>query len=91
MWHGDHSAKGNNVKARTIEYSLPFETPEEFIAWRDKTDNSDDCVDSCDVCPIGKLCDLFCDVETELEVGDRTIGCAKMYEVILANVKKEGA
>lgn len=82
-------SQGNNVKARTIEYSLPFETPEEFVKWRNKTDMDDDCVDSCDICPIGKLCDLFCDVENELDE-DRTIGCAKMYEIILENAKKEG-
>ena len=82
-------SQGNNVKALTIEYKLPFETPEEFIAWRNKTDMDDDCVDSCDICPIRKLCDLFCDVETELDE-DRTIGCAKMYEIILENAKKEG-
>lgn len=81
--------QGNIIKARTIEYELPFETPEEFIAWRNKTDMDDDCVDSCDICPIRKLCDLFCDVENELD-GDRTIGCAKMYEIILENAKKEG-
>jgi hypothetical protein len=28
-------------------------------------------------------------VETELEIGDHTIGCAKMYELILENAKKE--
>ena len=81
--------KGNNVKARTIEYKLPFETPEEFIAWRNKTDMNDDCVYSCDICPIRKLCDLFCDVENELDE-DRTVGCAKRYEIILENAKKEG-
>lgn len=83
-------SQGNNVKARTIEYKLPFETPEEFVKWRNKADMDDDCVDSCDICPIGKLCDLFCDVEAELDIGDRTIGCAKMYKVVLENVKKEG-
>lgn len=82
-------SQGNNVKALTIEYKLPFETPEEFVAWRNKTDMDDDCVDSCDICPIGKLCDLFCDVEKELDE-DRTVGCAKMYEIILENAKKDG-
>ena len=86
---GDPSVKGDYVKTRTIEYKLPFKTPEEFVAWRDKADMDDDCVDSCDICPIGKLCDLFCDVETELEIGDHTIGCAKMYGIILENAKKE--
>ena len=81
--------KGNNVKTRTIEYKLPFETPEEFLAWRDKADMDDDCVDSCDICPIRKLCDLFFDVENELDE-DRTVGCAKMYEIILENAKKDG-
>lgn len=77
-------------ETKTIEYKLPFETSEEFVAWRDEADEDDDLVDSCDVCPIAKLCDLFCSVETELDIGDRTIGCGKMYEIILANVKKEG-
>jgi len=81
--------QGNNDKALTIEYKLPFETPEEFIAWRNKTDMNDDCVDSCDICPIRKLCDLFCDVENELDE-DRIVGCSKMYEIIMENVKKEG-
>lgn len=87
---GDPTIKSDFTKTLSIEFKLPFKTPEEFIAWRDKTDMDDDCVDSCDICPIGKLCGLFCDVEIALDIGDQTIGCAKMYEVISANVKKEG-
>ena len=86
---GDPSVKGDYVKTRTIEYKLPFKTPEEFLAWRDKADMDDDCVDSCDICPICKLCDLFCDVETELDIGAHTIGCAKTYKIILANAKED--
>lgn len=87
---GDPSVKGDYVKTRTIEYKLPFETSEEFVAWRDETNENDDLVDACDICPIAKLCDLFCSVETELDIEDRTIGCGKMYEIILANIEKEG-
>ena len=75
------------VKTQTIEFKLPFKTSEEFEKWRDEADG--DFVDACDICPIAKLCDLFCSVETELEIEDRTIGCRKMYEIVLANVKKD--
>lgn len=84
---GDPTIKGDFTKTLSIEYKLPFKTSEEFEKWRDEADG--DFVDACDICPIAKLCDLFCSVETELEIEDRTIGCRKMYEIILANVKKE--
>lgn len=84
---GDPTIKGDFTKTLSIEYKLPFKTSEEFEKWRDEADH--DFIDACDICPIAKLCDLFCTVETELEIEDQNIGCSKMYEIILANVKKE--
>ena len=86
----DPSVKGDYVKTQVIEYKLPFETPEDFVTWRDEVDDNDDFArGACDICPIAKLCDLFCSIETELGIEDRTVGCSKMYEIVLANVKKE--
>ena len=82
---GDPTVKGDFTKTLTIEYKLPFETSEEFGKWRDNAD--DDWIDACETCPIARICDLACAVEVALGVEDDTVGCSKLYDILLAKFR----
>ena len=87
---GDPTIKGDFTKTLAIEYKLPFETSDDFGKWRDKADA--DFVDACETCPIAKICDLSCKIETALGVDDETVGCSGLYDILLEMFsEKEGS
>ena len=78
---GDPTIRGDFTKTLAIEYKLPFKSSDEFGEWRDKAD--DGFVDACETCPIAMICNLSCDIEVALGIEDETVGCSKLYDILL--------